>query len=129
MSRALVTLRSTADRNLVKRWADQAPDGTRVEWKKPRRSLAQNDLLWAMLTDISMQVEWHGRRYSPEDWKDYMMHALRKARWMPNEEGGLVPIGMRTSDLSKEEFSELIELMREFGARNGVSFNEKSEAA
>lgn len=129
MTRALLILSDKAKRAKAIDWINRLPDFTRVEFKKPRRSIPQNDLLWAMLTDISTQVEWHGRRYPPEDWKDYMMHALRRARWMPNEEGGLVPVGMRTSDLSREEFSDLLELIREFGARNNVSFKDDKEAA
>ena len=39
------------------------------------------------------------------------MHAMKQARWMPSEDGGMIPIGMRTSDLSKAEMGELMELM------------------
>ena len=27
---------------------------------RPSRSLAQNDKLWPMLTDVAMQLNWHG---------------------------------------------------------------------
>jgi hypothetical protein len=122
MSRALLVLSSQAIREKAARWVSIAPDGVRLEFKRPRRSLEQNSKMWAMLTEISEQLDWRGQRYTPEDWKDYLMHALRKARWMPDEDGGMVPIGMRTSDLSKDEMGDLIELMTEFGARHGVNF-------
>lgn len=128
MSRALVILDADADRNKAARWVMQAPKGTRVEFKKPRRSTEQNDRMWAMLTEIAEQVSWHGVKYTPEDWKDYFMHALKRARWMPLEDGGMVPIGMRSSDLSKEEFSDLMECMSEFGARHGVKSKEPEAA-
>lgn len=126
MSRALLVLDSKARRAKAAHWLSVAPDGTRVEFKKPRRTLEQNALLWARLTELSEQLDWHGQHYTPEDWKDYLMHALRKARWMPDEDGGMVPIGLRTSDLSKEEMGELIDLMEAFGARHDVTFTDHS---
>ena len=125
MTRALIILTSEADRKKAARWVMQAPVNTRVEFKKPRRSTEQNERMWAMLTEVSEQLTWHGLKYTPEDWKDFFCHALKHARWMPAEEGGMLTIGMRTSDLSREEFSDLMELISAFGARNGVEFREK----
>ena len=105
-------------------WVLKAPQGTRVEFKAPRRTLDQNSALWLWLTALATQLDWHNQRYSAEDWKDYLMHALRHARWMPNEDGGMVPIGLRTSDLSKGEFSELLELTIAFATRHGVKLPE-----
>lgn len=123
MSRALIIIQTDADRAKAAAWCRKAPEGTRVEFKKARRSADQNALMWAKLTELSAQLTWHGQRYTPEDWKDYLMHALKRARWMPDEDGGLVPIGMRTSDLSKEEMGDLLDLMDEFAARHGVTFH------
>lgn len=120
MGRALLVLSSTAIREKAISWITKAPDDTRVTFQGPRRSLPQNDTMWLWLTRISEQLEWKGQRYSPEDWKDYLMHSLRRARWMPDEEGGMVPIGMRTSDLSKEEMSDLLEVIQVFCAKHGV---------
>ena len=124
MSRAVLILSSSEIRDKAIRWIRGLPDNTRIEFKKPKRSLPQNDLLWVLLTKVSQQLEWHGQRYSPDDWKDFMMHQLRKASWMPAEDGGLVPIGMRTSDLSVEEMSDLIEVIYAFCARNGVRIDD-----
>lgn len=131
MSRALVVLAGDRERQRAHAWIAKAPVNSRVELKGPRRSLPQNDRMWAMLTDIASQVTWvDGRKYPPEDWKDYLMHALRKSRWMPDEDGGYVPIGMHSSELSKAEMGELQDLMEAFGASHGVQFTEpKSEAA
>ena len=104
-----------------------APDLAQVTIAEPARSLKQNAALWAALTDISEQLLWHGQRYSEDDWKDYFMHALRKARWMPFEDGGMVPIGMRTSRLSHKDFGDLLTVAHEFGARHGVTFKETGE--
>lgn len=127
MSRALIVLRTKADRDKASRWAQGVSVGSRVEFKAPRRSLPQNDLMWELLTILSNSLEWRGQKWPPEDWKDYMMHSLKRMRWMPDEDGGMVPVGMRTSDLSKDEMSDLIECIYAFGARNGVTFSDKGE--
>lgn len=125
MTRALIILAYDADRRRAAQLAMQAPVNTRVEFKAPRRSEDQSRLMWARLGDISRQLKWHGQRYSKEDWKEYMLHALKRTRWMPFEDGGMVPIGMRTSDLSREEMSELLDFIDAFGARHGVTFKEE----
>lgn len=129
MSRAVVTLWTQADKAKAAHWISIAPAGTRLEFKRARRSNDQNSLMWVLLTAIAEQLDWHGQKYSSEDWKDYMMHALRRARWMPSEDGGMVPIGMRTSDLAKDEMSELIEFLYAFGAQHGVDFGAEARAA
>lgn len=119
MSRAVLVLASNDIRKRAIAWINKAPFGTRVEYKAPKRSIPQNERLWLMLTIIS-KLEWHGQRYSPEDWKEYFMNAYRGEKWMPAENGGMVPIGRSTSDLSKHEFGELMELMAAFCARQNI---------
>lgn len=127
MSRADKILWGMRGREESARLCMSLPDGTRVQFKAPRRTLLQNDKMWAMLTDVSHQLDWQGQKYVPDDWKDYFMHALRRGRWMPDEEGGMVPIGMRTSDLSKDEMSDLIEIMYEFGNRHNVEWGHEAD--
>ena len=52
------------------------------------------------------------------------MDALkREVRMVPNLDGnGFVSLGRSSSDLSKEEFSGLLDVVYEWGARNGVTF-------
>jgi hypothetical protein len=126
MSRALVIIRTYADRKRVATWAQNVQPGSRVEFKAPRRSLEQNALLWARLTDIAHQVEWYGQKLTPEDWKDVFTAALRKARVVPGIDGGFVPLGMRTSDMSKGEMADLLELIGAFGAERGVKFGDEA---
>jgi hypothetical protein len=38
--------------------------------------------------------------------------------------GTFVPLGMRTSQMTKEEISDLLELIYAFGAERGVKFRE-----
>lgn len=129
MGRAVVHIRSQADRNLITNWTERVPDGTRVEFKGTRRSNDQNSKLWAGLTDIAVQVEWHGQRLTTNEWKLVFLDALkRELKIVPNLDGdGFVNVGRSSSDLSKQEFSDLLELIAAFGARHGVIFHDPLE--
>lgn len=133
MSRALVIINRDSDREKAAHWAMIAPVGTRVEYKAPRRSLPQNDMMWSLLTDVAGQVVWHGAKLSAEDWKLIFMQALnREVRAVLGIDGrSFVNIGVRSSDLSKDEMSDMIELILKFGAEHGVTFSgdQNSEAA
>ena len=98
----------------------QAQDGLIVEIRDPTRSLEQNALLWAFLTDISEQVVWYGKKLAPEDWKHVFTAALKKTQVVPGLDGGFVVLGQSTSKMTKKEFSDLIELMNAFAAERGV---------
>ena len=88
------------------------------------RSLAANAAMWAALTDISEQVTWHGLKLSKEDWKDVLTASLKRARSVPNIEGnGFVLLGLRTSEMTVQEMSDLLELAHAFGAEQGVKFS------
>lgn len=93
-----------------------------VEVKKETRTLAQNALMWATLTDISKQVVWYGRKLTPEDWKHVFTASLTKQEVVPGIDGGFVVLGKSTSQMTKAEMSELQELMQAFGAQQGVKF-------
>jgi hypothetical protein len=131
MSRAVVVVKHVADRNLIAKWAGQVPEGTRVEFKKPKRSLPQNDRMWAMLTDIALQKEHAGRRYTPDQWKVLFMHACgREVQFIPALDGStFIPWGQSSSDLSVPEMTELIEFMFAWGAENGVVWTDPKEKA
>ena len=92
------------------------------------RTLPQNSRMWAMLSDISAQVEWHGLKLSKEDWKDMASASLKRQRAVPGMDGGFVVLGQRTSEMSKADMSELMELMEAFGAQHGVKFRTQEEA-
>ncbi len=136
MGRALLVLANETFRRKAIDWIMRAPVDTRVEFKGPKRTTPQNDRMWAMLTDLSLQLAWHGQALTPEDWKLVMLDALRREkhdqlRLVPNTDGtGFVPIGTSSTDLSKEEMADLIEIIFAFGARHHVIWSEpKSKAA
>lgn len=100
-----------------------------VEEAKPTRSLEQNSRMWALLTDVSRQVEWpvdgKMQRLSPEDWKDIFTAALRQGqRVAQGIEGGFVMLGGRTSRMKVGEMCELQDLIEAFGAERGVEWTE-----
>ena len=86
------------------------------------RSTAQNARLWAMLTEISAQVDWYGRKLSPEEWKHVFSASLKKQDVVPGLDGGFVVLGLSTSKMTKGEMSDLQTLMEAFGAQQGVKF-------
>lgn len=103
-----------------------------VEEAKPKRTLEQNARMWAMLTDISRQVEWpvDGRlqKLTPEEWKTIFTAGLKRhQRVAQGLEGGFVMLGESTSRMRVGEMTDLIELMFAFGAEHGVRFLEPRE--
>lgn len=105
----------------------RAPEGYMVEIKPPVRNLDQNAKLWAMLSDVSKQVIYHGKKLGTEDWKSLFTGSLRKFELMPSIDGnGWVMLGEPTSKMSKKRFAELIEMIYAFGAENHVVWSEKS---
>lgn len=133
MSRALLVLDTDFQRQKAVDWCWSLKDGTRVEFKAPKRTDSQNDKMWAMLTEVSVQLKWHGIKLTPDDWKLQFLDALRRAhgdqiRVVPNTDNtGFVNLGTSSSDLSKEEMSDLIELIFKFGAEHGVEFHDPHE--
>lgn len=93
-----------------------------LEVKPETRSLSQNARLWAILTDVSEQVEWYGRKLTPDDWKHVFTAALSKQDAVPGIEGGFVVLGKATSKMTKSEMAELQTLIEAFGAQRGVKF-------
>ena len=131
MSRASITIHGTADRDRVCRLIAKVPAGTRVEVKASKRSLDQNARMWAMLTEVSRQLDWHGQSLRADDWKLLFLDALkRETVAVPSLDGsGVVNLGQSSSDLTKHEMSDLIELIFQFGAEHGVVFRDPTEAS
>lgn len=106
-----------------------APVGSTFELVDDPRTTQQNRLMWALLNEVSAQVKHCGEAWEPECWKACFMKSIGlKLRFMPSLDGqSVVAVGYQSSKLDKEKFSELIEAIYEFGARNGVRF--RGEAA
>lgn len=96
---------------------------------REKRSPAQNRRLWAVLRDISQQVEWHGRKLSDEDWKHVFSSTIEKQDAVPGINGGFVVLGVSTRNKSKAWFSDLFELINAFGVEHNVRWSNESEEA
>jgi hypothetical protein len=118
------------NRDAAHRVIDAAPVGSVVNVKPPRRTADQNARFWAMLSDIS-RAKPEGRTLTPDVWKSLFLHALDHAQRfeMALDGKGMVPVGFRSSRLSKDQMSDLMEFIADFGARHGVWAAEEGQAA
>lgn len=120
-----VILYGLSSRQKAENLVNAAPSGSVLTIRLPRRSNAQNDLMWSLLSDVS-RAKPEGRELPPEHWKAlFMQSAGFKFTWEPGLDGeGVVPIGFKSSRLTKAEFSDLIACIQEYGARHGVEWSE-----
>jgi hypothetical protein len=88
----------------------------------------QNSKLWPMLNDLRQQVEGMDR-FTADDIKLRFLNALgAEMRFLPELEGaGMFPVGLRSSTLTKEQFSGLLELLYAYGAKHGVQWSDPQE--
>lgn len=98
-----------------------------VSVKTETRSMAQNSRMWAMLSEVSDQVDWYGRKLTPEAWKCVFSASLKKQDVVPGLHGDFVVLGQSTSQMTISEMTELMDLMEAFGADKGVRFTTREE--
>lgn len=97
--------------------------------KPETRSLAQNNLMWSCLTDLSTQLQWCGKKMTPEGWKDFITAHIDGQEIVPNMDGtGFVTIGRgkSTSNMTISEMTEVIEQCHAFGTLQGVKWSPTS---
>ncbi|KAB8312954.1 recombination protein NinB [Erwinia endophytica] len=90
------------------------------------RSVAQNDKMWAMLTDISKQVEWYSNWLEPEEWKHVITAALKGQKTVPGINGGFVVLGLSTSKMTIREMCDVIECAYAFGTEHDVKWKDET---
>lgn len=123
MRATFILSHDTARRNAVA-YVQNAPNGYVIEVRPRTRSLEQNSRMWALLQEISDQVDWHGRKLTPAEWKIVFSAALKKQEVVPGLDGGFVVLGLSTSRMSVKEMSDLMTLMEAFGVEHNVKFME-----
>lgn len=123
--RRIVILHTAKEREFGKRLIDAAPPGYVMTLAEMTRTLEQNAKLWPMLADVR-KVKPENRQHTDETWKALFMHSLGHQQLFERalDDRGVVPLGFRSSQLSKRDFSDLIECIYEFGARHGVRWSE-----
>ncbi|WP_271024902.1 recombination protein NinB [Rhizobium sp. RCAM05973] len=129
MGRALLVLETDFDRHKAIDWIGRAPIGTRVEFKASKRSLPQNDRLWAMLTDVQAHMKPLGQDFTTDQWKCIFMHACGKeVAFLPSlDRKTFVPYGQSSSDLSKQEMTDLIEFIMAWASEQGVILHDPKQ--
>lgn len=107
---------------------DAAPEGAILNIRPATRTNEQSAKMWAMLSDVS-RAKPEGRELTPDVWKALFLHSLDHAQRfeMALDGKGMVPVGFRSSRLTKEQMSDLIEMIYEFGARHNVEWSEPQE--
>lgn len=122
-------LSSSFARERAKKLIDQAPVGAVLNIRRANRSSDQNAKMWALLSDVS-RAKPEGRELTPEVWKALFMSALGHAvRFEEGLDGtGPIPVGFRSSRLTKQQFSDLLEIIHEYGARHGVRWTDEERS-
>lgn len=126
VKRTFILSHATARANAVKA-VQEAPEGYAVQVKPPTRNLDQNAAQWPVLDAFSEHLEWpvNGvmQKLSSEEWKDVLTATFRKEttpRLAAGLDGGVVMLGMRTSKMTKAEFSDWLEFLHAVAAIKGV---------
>lgn len=113
----------------------------RIVIDEDKRSLSQNRILWAMLTDLSEQVVWGGKKQKKETWKTLTAYQLLSeiaeeddeeytAEFVPTlDRSTLLSVDISTKSMSKKIFSKLVIIIERFGAENGVKFSIDAQEA
>lgn len=107
----------------------KAPHGSVANYRPPARTNEQNSKMWAMLSDVA-RAKPEGRELTTDKWKALFMDAIGiPADWEPGINGGVVNVGYRSSRLTKEQMSDMIEQMYSYGAEHGVRWTDEQEDA
>lgn len=125
MTRHSLPITTEAMRATAHAWVERVPLGWVVEFREDTRTTAQNRHLWAAIADVRKHMPDKG--WTDDDWKDVFLSALAhnygtQGRWGEGLNGEVVHFSRSSSKLTKEEFADLIEIIYEYGARNGVQF-------
>ena len=101
--------------------------------KPETRSLKENAMLHAMLTHISRNLEWAGKKRDVETWKRLMVAAWCRAK---NEQVEILPaldghgvdiVFRKTSKLTRAECADLIEFVFSWCAMHDFPIPDKSQ--
>lgn len=119
-----VILRGNAQRDLAQRMIAAAPQDAVVRIAPQSRTLDQNALLWALLSDVARSKPL-GRCHTAEVWKELFCHACGHAvQFETGLNGQPFPTGFRTSKMSKAQMADLITFILAWGDEQGVRWSQ-----
>lgn len=104
------------------KYADAQEFPFMVEVRDVTRTDDQNRLMWPILKAFADQQTLCGKRLTKEQWKSvFLQHLGHPQDMLPTlDESTWFAAGLRSSKLTKPEFSELIELLMAEAAQRGV---------
>ena len=106
----------------------RAPLGKVVIVQDPTRTLEQNALMWAMLADISAQVDWYDQRLTSEEWKDVFSASLKRQKVVPGLEGEFIAIRESTATMSGKRLASVMEYVEAYCAMNEIRLSAPEDA-
>ncbi len=119
-----IILRGKPQRDLARQMIEAAPQDSVVRIAPQSRSLDQNALLWALLSDVA-RAKPGGRCHTAEVWKELFCHACGHAvQFEIGLNGQPFPPGFRTSKMSKAQMGDLITFIIAWGDEQGVRWSQ-----
>ena len=112
------------NRDIAKQLIESAEDGMVLEIKKPKRSLEQNRLYWAILNDISEQVV-PGKAYEPSIWHEYLRALFLPDKMIELPDGSVKMLEPSTAELRLNEFSEYVEKVVKWAIEHEVRLSDQ----
>lgn len=113
----------------------EAPEGYVVTVQEPTRNTLQNAAQWPILEAFAEQLQWpvNGAMVSltAEEFKDVLTAAFQgeTVRLAMGLNGGVVMLGLRTSQMGKRRFSEWLDFLHATAALRGVTvYADEAEA-
>lgn len=109
-------------RKAAARALSDMPEGTIVQFKEPTRTLDQNALLWALLSEVA-KTRPGGREHTPDVWKALFMKACdHEIRFVMGLDEQPFPLGFKSSQLSVGQMRDLIEFIYAWGSDKGIKW-------
>ena len=125
MTGQTVQLFGAASRAMAKRLIDAAPWGAVLNIREATRTNEQNAKMHVMLGIISRHrpMGWN----KPTDaWKAIFMRAMGQEIQMEQGlDGEYFPLGYRSSKMTKQQMSDMIEFMNAFAAEHNIDLSDK----
>lgn len=134
--RATFPLHHPRYRQFAHNMIDKVPDNWICILQPEKRNLEQNKALWSKLNDFvnTPGLQWAGQEFDAWGWKNlfvsaYLTHKRKEEngeqpRIIGGLEGEILAIGLHSSELTKEQFSELLAYIDHWGTIHGVIWTE-----
>jgi hypothetical protein len=115
-----IRLTGSPHRATAKKLIDAAPDRSIVNIRPETRSGVQNAMLWSLLSAVS-RAKPDGRTHTPDIWKCLFMQACGHAvQFEVGLDGAPFPLGFRSSRMTKDQFTDLIEFILQYCAEKQI---------